>query len=121
MKSFEKGKLSAAQMWTIIKMAQWDGDYERVKSFFKKNLYVDQFKQLDAFVHEMQEQLQNIFHEDWVGNPGINVSDDGWSDLTAEVVGRGNKFYKEITLKKLQEMANSCDYNESFLYAFHVD
>lgn len=113
-----KDILTTAQMWSLIKKAKWDGDFQRVKSFFKENLNGQQLKQLEEFADEKQNDLYERFQKDWLGKPGIHASDDGWNDLTAEVVGRGKKFYDEITVKKLQEMAKHCDYHENFLYSF---
>ena len=72
------------------------------------------------FVRSKVNELGKRFHNDWLGDPGIGVSDDSWSDLRNEVVGRGKEFYENITVAKLQEMADSNDYNESFSYCFHI-
>jgi len=50
------------------------------------------------------------------GSEGIAVSDDGWYDLRADVIGRGKKFYYSITKSKLQKMALDFDFEENFLY-----
>lgn len=111
--------LSDDKLWKIIQDAQWSKDHndERINDFFMS--YGSEIQnQLDQFAHNQQNKLKTKFHDDWLGNPGIQVSDDGWHDLTAEVVGRGKKFYEAITLKKLQQMANDNDYCENFMYSF---
>ena len=108
--------------WQQIEELEWskDGDYERIEQQLIDNLTPPEAKQLDVFVRNKVNELGKRFNNDWLGDPGISVSDDGWSDLRNEVVGRGKEFYENITVAKLQEMANSNDYNESFSYCFHI-
>ena len=108
------------QYWKQIKELEWtkDHSYDRIEQYLKDNFTVSEAIQLSDFVKNKALALAVRFHGDWLGDPGIDVSDDGWSDLTAEVVGRGKKFYENITLKKLQEMANVMDYHENFSYGF---
>ena len=108
--------------WQQIEELEWskDGDYERIEQQLIDNLTPPEIKQLDVFVRSKVNELGKRFHNDWLGDPGIGVSDDSWSDLRNEVVGRGKEFYENITVAKLQEMANNNDYNESFSYCFHI-
>ena len=116
-----KLKSNEDQYWQKIKELEWskDGDYRRIEQYLKDNFKLTEVKQLKHFVREKVNKLGTQFHNDWLGNPGIEVSDDGWSDLRNEVVGRGKEFYENITVEKLQEMAGNNDYNESFSYCFH--
>ena len=109
------------EYWQQIEELEWskDGDYKRIEQQLKDNLTPTESKQLDGFVRNKVNELGKRFNNDWLGDPGIDVSDDGWSDLRNEVVGRGKEFYENITVAKLQEMADSNDYNESFSYCFH--
>lgn len=104
--------------WDIIKKANWkkDHDYTRISKEFRL-LSKEEFEELESFIDSKMEQLNSRFEKSWLGNPGINVSDDGWSDLRAEVIGRGEKFFNSITVQKLRKMANTDDYNESFIYS----
>jgi len=111
--------------WKQIEELEWytdsfisDGDYKRIEQQLIDNLTPPEIKQLDMFVRSKVNELGKRFHNDWLGDPGIGVSDDSWSDLRNEVVGRGKEFYENITVAKLQEMADSNDYNESFSYCF---
>ncbi len=76
---------------------------------------------MEDFVNEKVNQLRIKYNTDWLGDPGIDVSDDGWDDLTSEVVGRGKEFYTNITVEKLQQMANDMDYRENFRYSFQTE
>lgn len=107
--------LSDDQLWKIIKRCQWEKDhnYKRIKEFLEKNYSKSMQTDIAMFVFEKQEELNVIFGK----KRGINVSDDGWSDLRAEVIGRGREFYNNISAKQLRKMANSLDYHESFYYA----
>ena len=111
--------------WKQIEELEWytdsfisDGDYKRIEQQLIDNLTPPEIKQLDMFVRSKVNELGKRFHNDWLGDPGIGVSDDSWGDLRNEVVGRGKEFYENITVAKLQEMADSNDYNESFSYCF---
>ena len=106
--------------WQQIEELEWskDGDYKRIEEYIKNNYSYSSARQLDNFVDSKVNELGKRFHNDWLGDPGIGVSDDGWSDLRNEVVGRGKEFYENITVAKLQEMADNNDYNESFAYCF---
>ena len=108
--------------WKQIEELEWskDADYRRIEQQLKDNLTPSEAIQLDDFARNKVNELGKRFNNDWLGDPGIDVSDDSWSDLRNEVVGRGKEFYENITVAKLQEMADSNDYNESFSYCFHI-
>ena len=106
--------------WKQIEELEWskDADYRRIEQQLKDNLTPSEAIQLDDFARNKVNELGKRFNNDWLGDPGIDVSDDSWSDLRNEVVGRGKEFYENITVAKLQEMANVMDYHESFSYCF---
>ena len=108
------------QYWKQIEELEWskDHDYKRIEQYLIDNFTAVESVDLMKFTADKQDDLMARFHNDWLADPGIEVSDDGWGDLTAEVVGRGKKFYESITVKKLQEMAINRDYYESFSYSF---
>jgi len=108
------------EYWQQIEEIEWskDGDYKRIEQQLKDNLTPSESIQLADFVGNKVDELGKRFNNDWLGDPGIDVSDDSWGDLRNEVVGRGKEFYENITVAKLQEMANTNDYNESFAYCF---
>lgn len=110
------------EYWKQIEELEWskDGDYKRIEQQLIDNFTPSEIKQLDDFARNKVNELGKRFNNDWLGDPGIDVSDDGWSDLRNEVVGRGKEFYENITVEKLQEMADNNDYNESFSYCFHI-
>lgn len=106
------------ELWKLIENAKWakDHNYKRIALEFKE-LPKEVFVQLNDFIHSKIDNLYVRFKEDWLGNPGIDCSDDGWFDLRAEVVGRGEKFFNKISVQKLQEMAINSDYKENFAYS----
>jgi len=116
----EKIELSEDILWKLIEKLNWslDHDYKRIGDELKL-LGSDISNDLVEFAYEKQGEIASQYQEDWLGEPGIEVSDDGWSDLTAEVVGRGKEFYENITVEKLQVMANTSNYYENFMYSFH--
>jgi hypothetical protein len=110
------------QLWAIIKKANWtkDHNYNRIRDEFKQ-LPIDVRNQLEKFIEAKVEEVYKRFEKDWLGNPGFSVSDDSYSDLTAEVVGRGEKFFDNISTKKMRDMAEDRDFRESFIYTLHFD
>ena len=108
------------EYWQQIEDLEWskDGDYRRIEQQLKDNFPPSEARQLDDFANNKVIELGKRFNDDWLGDPGIDVGDDSWGDLRNEVVGRGKEFYENITVAKLQEMANTNDYNESFAYCF---
>ena len=79
------------QLWAIVKKAKWklDHDDERIKAEWSK-LDEDTFKQLEKFINEKAFTLSREYEDAWLGKDGkggFDVSDDGWMDLTADVVG----------------------------------
>lgn len=113
-------ELSEDELWGLIEKANWslDHDYRRIEDEFQ-SLDLDVANQLHEFMIEKQGEICSQYEEDWLGEPGIEVSTDGWSDLTAEVVGRGKKFHENIDVKQLQAMAINNNYFENFGYSFH--
>ena len=105
--------------WSIIDQLNWskDKDYNRIKSELME--MDENFRdEISVFVSRKMIDLYDKYEQEWLSDPGIEVSDDGWSDLRAEIIGRGETFYNEISVKKLKEMALSMDYTESFIYSF---
>ena len=113
------------ELWEIIEKANWklDHNYNRIVKEWS-NLDEDTFVQLARFIRTKASILMNDYEEAWLdrdGNGGISVSDDGWMDLTADVVGRGEQFYNSINADKLRKMADENDYKECFLYCLMED
>tara|TARA_R110000824_G_scaffold300648_1_gene488677 strand:+ start:1000 stop:1557 length:558 start_codon:yes stop_codon:yes gene_type:complete len=109
------------QYWKQIKELKWEEDHDdkRIEQYLKDNFTVSEAIRLNDFVSEKVNQLYTKYESDWLAEPGIAVSDDGWSDLLNEVVGRGKEFYENIDVECLQDMADHNDYEESFSYCFH--
>lgn len=107
-------KLTEKQLWEIIEKLNWKSDYSyyRIQIELSK-LSETKFEQLHTFVCDKLNLLNNL-HE------GTNIgSDDGWYDIRAEIIGRGEDFYKNITSSKLKTMYENNDYRECFMYCFH--
>jgi|TARA_R100000084_G_C4613916_1_gene129612 hypothetical protein len=105
--------------WSIIRELKWtkDHDIERIRHYLAETYTRKKIESICKFAVSKREELQSKFYKDWLSS--IPVSDDGWWDLTAEVVGRGRKFYETITVEKLIEMAKARDYVENFEYSFN--
>ena len=108
------------RLWNQVEELNWqsDGDYRRIEEFLKNRYNFNSAKELAEFVDAKADELHRKFAKAWLGDPGIACSDDSWSDLRYEVVGRGREFFESITVSKLQEMADNYDYRESLSYSF---
>lgn len=104
-------------LWGIIEKANWVSDhkYARIGNEFVI-LPLEVKRRLYDFIRYKHKDLSERYTGKWLSQPGYKFSDDGWSDLLAEVVGRGRGFYDSISFEKLKEMADNDDYVESFLY-----
>ena len=112
--------INEKKYWQLIQDAQWklDHSYKRISNEWK-TLPDEEFEMLKKFIDKKAGDLDKKYHDAWLGNDGgdgFDVSDDGWSDLRYEVVGRGEEFYNSITVEKLRQMAEDFDYHESFGY-----
>lgn len=114
--------LTEDELWEMIESFEWekDHDYERIQELVKK-LPKNIYNQLYEFYNDKLYDLMDKYEYNWLEEPGFTVSDDGWGDLTSEVVGRGKKFYNNITVDKLEKMADDYDYEEKFGYSFQID
>jgi hypothetical protein len=108
------------RLWNRIEELNWtsDGDYRRIEDFIKNRYSFSSARELAEFVNSRATELGHEFEKAWLGDPGIACSDDSWSDLRYEVVGRGQEFFETITTSKFQYMALDRDYQESFEYCF---
>jgi hypothetical protein len=114
--------------WKMIEDAKWklDHDYKRISTTWAE-LPSDEFKMLEDFIDSKVDKLMYNFEPYWLGQNGFNdgdgipASDDSWSDLCYDVIGRGERFYDSITAEKLLEMAKNHDYEESFAYCLQID
>ena len=116
--------LSEDELWDIIESYNWDeyGSAQLAIDEVRKKvnkLPKDKYFQLRGFVQAKIDALDNKYKKDWLKDDFPYVGDDGWWDLRAEVVGRGKKFYNNIDVWKLKDMARDDDYKENFQYIFH--
>jgi len=121
---FESIDISELEIfWDFVKKANYksDNDYDRVSMYLVDNYSKEEIKKLENTYRDLHKDLYNKYKDDWLGEPGIDVSDDGWDDLRADVISRGEHFYNNINVRKLQLMANMVDYAENFGYSFQKD
>ena len=107
--------------WMYIQKLNWKKNYKQLlhnKVMLNQIVPKEIHKSLEKFIHNKANELYDKYEKDWLGEPGIEASDDSWSDIRYEIVGRGKKYYEEITVRKMQNMANNLTYNESFAYIF---
>jgi hypothetical protein len=112
-------------MWEVIESFEWDenGDYNlKILDFWQDSVLLE----AQTYTKDLRKHLQNRMGEhaermtgDQYGYYG--VSDDGFWDLTAHIVGLGENVY-HLVLKYpeiAKMMADRVDYCENFEYVFH--
>jgi len=116
----ERNSSELDRFWKFVEEANWKSDHDekRISKMLHTNYDEGEIKSLQDTYQTLLDNLNDMFEQDWLGDPGINVSDDGWWDLRADVIGRGREFYKGVSVEKLQRMANQRDYVENFGYSF---
>ena len=111
-------ELKEFKLWELIEKAEWKKrhDLDFAQKIYNK-LTRDNYKELFEFVQEKLDQLDKKF-SDHINN----ISDDGWWDVRAEIVGRGYFFYMNVfhfnNIKLVQSMVDNYDYVENYQYSF---
>lgn len=121
-------KTKVKENWHKIESLGWGTkttDYAAVSAKLQDGLTPEGIVILRNFVYARQTELYKAiekFEKKW---RGLNISsDDGLSDVTAHIVGLGEKaFLRALANPKIIERRyNTKDgYKESFLYCFHND
>ena len=113
-------EIEVEDFWNFVEIADWklDHDYDRIQSLLD-DVYPRQKDTFDNIYRSIYSELYVRFEDNWLKSPGISASDDSWSDLLADVIGRGKDFYDNINVETLTTMADNTDYMESFSYSFH--
>lgn len=94
-----------------------DNDYKRTREMFSK-MDEDAKKLFEQLINWKENILYDKLFDDVRG-----VSDDGFSDLIADIVSRGMKFFNQVMEDPsiAQKMVDDDDYQESFSYTFNED
>lgn len=105
------------EFWEFIEDADWDSDddYKRIQ----KLLYGKYSDNRKVFV-DIYRSLTNDLYGRFI-NVDLNIGDDGFSDLLAQIVGNGKDFYDSIDDDGVQSMSCGREFTESFGYSFHTD
>jgi hypothetical protein len=111
--------------WEVVDLVDYksDNDYDRIRDMF---LNLNRFCGIDSDVFiallESFESKMGSLENRW-GDDIINVSDDSWDDLKADIISRGKDFYVRAMsdFDMVQKMANDEDFEESFSYSFPME
>lgn len=116
--------VSADRFWSLVDEIGWGTkttDYEAIRSDLSRRFSSDEIEQYKDVLRELQYELMDVIsaYEERTGK-STGTGDDGFSDLTAHIVGLGRTEY-EATLRdpgRAVRRAKKRDYKESFSYAF---
>ena len=121
--------------WDFVGMVEWDlcklypnnktkYDIENIMDKCAPHYSWKKFKQFKKEYDKLYIYLYHRYRDVWLGDPGIEISDDSYSDLISSVIGYGKKHFMEIimddTNKNITEQGNSYDFCENFGYVFHI-
>ena len=113
--------------WNIIDVLGWGTksvDYKELGKMLADK-YPDDIKELQIFVEDRRKELIQIMDKYTNTLPGNKsywgVSDDGFLDLTAHIVGLGKQKYLDIILNPCiaKDISSKQEYKENFEYIFH--
>ena len=105
-------------------------DYILMKLDYKKD---NDYRRTQKMFGMMDEEARNLFEKlvDWkisklydiLLNDVRGVGDDGFSDLTYDIISRGTEFFNKVIENPsiAQEIVDNHDYKESFSYTFNQD
>ncbi len=101
--------------WNFVDLSMWKDthDYRYAEKLYKKmpkNLQVIIKSDYDKLYNELERRFEKFVRD--------KLSDDSWSDLRSDIIGRGVNFYKSIDKQTIQQMISQEDYYENFGYAF---
>lgn len=112
--------------WGVIESFEWskDKDYKRIRKEFRKaELTGGQKQNITDFYRERLKELDgrvDLKALSEVASGDFWISDDGWWDLRADIIGQGEEAFRRVVnnpeslIKVIQER----DYKENFGYAF---
>lgn len=119
------------RFWEFVNKVNWrvagEYKYDYIIQVISPHFTVKEFEQFSNEYDLLYKLAHGMLKEAWLGDPGLNVSDDGYSDLISTIIGYGKDFYYSILEAHLEgdhttirEMADNSDYKENFGYVFHI-
>ncbi len=111
--------MTEERFWEIVESFRWEYagyDYDARTVELLRTMSFNDLKELQDKYYEKMEELAGIEHR--TGREIREVSDDGWMDLRAHVIGCGREEYERTLndFNRLQERASTRDYRECFSY-----
>ena len=116
-------------MWEHIFNIGWGVkslNYKELKKRISENYSDKEIKRIKEFAVFKRRELKKVLN-DFEKNIGIpnyyNVSDDGFWDLTAHIVGLGKERYNSVINDPViaREIVINNMYRENFEYIFNID
>lgn len=120
---------SSKRFWAFVKKLDWPrvrsnkSRREKTKQWIHENISSDEGAALENRYAILHNWLSNVLSAYVVATGhSPQCSDDGTSDLLAECMGRGEKFFQQCIAdpKTIVKLGRSGRYYENFHYLFHV-
>ena len=122
------------EFWEFVERIDWENyDYNERPRRYDAQWVIprvapifswEEFQGFETEYKRLESYVMMKFESVWLGDPGIEVSDDGWTDLVSSVIGYGKKWFLSIIMddsgSKLRQQGNSDNYRENFSYIFHI-
>lgn len=118
------GTANEQMWWDFVEHAGWtkDYNYDRI-GMMLKNTDPQIAKELEEIYNELCNKLHQLLDDKVKG-----VSDDGYSDLLAHIIGSGEKVYAQVMdnwkvaqdiIDETQQSGYTEGYKEGFQYIWH--
>ena len=115
--------------WDIIESINWKErhDYTNIGKELEKRYTEQELETLAVFIKYQRSLLTEVLMRHAHNETGdlydyYGVSDDGFWDLTAHIVGLGKETFNDIMYnnpERAKEIADESSYVENFEYIFH--
>lgn len=120
--------MTEQKSWEIVDEMNWsvNHDYKKILAELNYKYDVMEIDDLRQFAVAKREELIKVLYAHALEKTGsqysyYGVSDDGFWDLTAHIVGSGEDYYNEVMQdpEKAKVLADSRKYVENFEYCFN--
>lgn len=117
----------ASRSWSLPQSRYKEGDPTEVESMLNNIAPYHssgELKEYEMIYENLHAVLTKKLKDAWLGNPGINVSDDGFHYLCGSIIGMGKKFTGSVlndnTFNIVRKLVDGENYREGLGYSFNI-
>lgn len=115
-----------SKFWDLVSQCRWEEDhnYKRIRKFLMKTLNKEEIEEFSNCFNKAKEEIYKVLdaHDEYCQNTkkrGFGLSDNGFSDLCGEIIGRGKSFFNSVKANPeiAYKMAHKGEYHQSFIFS----